>query len=236
MSAPKRVLLKISGEALATSCGHGIDYEKLDLLAAQLVPAVKSGTQIGLVVGGGNFIRGIQEIEKGLDRCISDSMGMLSTVINGLAAGERLRAIGIKTSILGGVRIDKVCEPFTRTLANECFAAGKVLLLVGGTGNPFFSTDTAAALRSAEIEADILLKATKVDGVYDKDPHKHTDAIRYDSLKYSEALEKRLKVMDAAAFAICQDNNIPIRVFDFFAKDSVKKILTGESLGTLISE
>lgn len=229
----KSVLIKLSGEALGGTGGRGIDRAETTRFACEIAAAVRAGTRVGIVVGGGNFLRGA-EADEGADRITADYMGMLATVMNGLALREALANEGISSEVLGGLAVDKLCRLSSVSLIEECLHAGRVAIFTGGTGNPFFSTDSAAALRAAEMKAGILLKATKVDGVYDKDPKMHPDATRFDSISFDEAIDRRLKVMDLTAFNICRDRAIPIRVFNFTEPGVLEAILRDEPIGTLV--
>ena len=232
-----RILLKLSGEVLGNrETGECIDPTRLAFMAGQVKKIHALGVQVGIVLGGGNIFRGLTGAGKGVNRVTGDSMGMLATIINGLAMMNALEAIGVPTRVMTAIDIDKLAEPFIQRKALRHFEKGRVVVFAGGTGNPYFSTDTAAALRASEIGADALLKATKVDGIYTADPKKDPNAQRYGSLKYEVALEKRLKVMDSAAFALCMDNGIPIIVFDFFDGDALERVVMGEEVGTLVSD
>jgi len=232
----RRILLKLSGEVLGNrDTGECIDPKKLDFMAQRVKKLHKMGVEIGIVLGGGNIFRGLTGATKGVNRVTGDSMGMLATIINGLAMMNALESIGVPTRVMTSIEMPKLAEPFIQRKALRHFEKGRVCIFAGGTGNPYFSTDSAAALRASEIGADALLKATKVDGVYTADPKKDPKAKKYGSLKYETALEKRLKVMDSAAFALCMDNGIPIIVFDFFDKDALERVVKGESVGTVVS-
>lgn len=231
----KRVVLKLSGEALLPKGEkYGVGLATTDLLAQEIKSIFDVGVDIGVVVGGGNIFRGLSEEASGMDRTTADHMGMLATVINSLAIQDSLERIGIHTRVLSAVEIKSVAEPYIRRRAARHLEKKRVIIFAGGTGNPYFSTDTAAALRSAEIRAEVLLKATKVDGVYDSDPFKNPSAKRFDSLSYMDCLKKRLKVMDATAISMCMDNNIPIIVFDFFKPGNLKKVVMGAEIGTVV--
>ena len=231
----KRVLLKLSGEALMGSRSFGIDPDIPQRIADELKPAYEAGVQIGVVIGGGNIFRGLTGAGKGVNRVTGDSMGMLATIINALAMMNALESIGVPTRVMTSIEMPKLAEPFIQRRALRHFEKGRVVIFGGGTGNPYFSTDSAAALKASEIGADALLKATKVDGIYTADPKKDPNAKKYGSLKYETALEKRLKVMDSAAFALCMDNGIPIVVFDFFDGDALERVVKGEAVGTIVS-
>lgn len=234
--AYKRILLKISGEALGGEEGSGISPEVIQDVASQISEIRDLGTEIVIVVGGGNIFRGLQGSQKGIERATGDYMGMLATVINSLAIMDCLEKAGVESRVQSAISMSQICEPFIRRRAVRHLEKRRVVIFGGGTGNPYFSTDTAAALRANEIQADVILKATKVDGIYDSDPAKNPNAKKYSQLAYSEAIEKRLKVMDSTAFSLCQDNNMPIIVFDLFQKDNIKKVVSGEKIGTLVSD
>lgn len=232
-----RILLKLSGEVLGNrQTGECIDPKNLAFMAERVKKIHKMGVQVGIVLGGGNIFRGLTGAGKGVNRVTGDSMGMLATIINGLAMMNALESIGVPTRVMTSIEMPKLAEPFIQRKALRHFEKGRVLIFAGGTGNPYFSTDSAAALRASEIGAEALLKATKVDGIYTADPKKDPKAKKYGSLKYETALEKRLKVMDSAAFALCMDNGIPIVVFDFFDGDALERVVKGEAVGTLVSE
>ena len=233
--ALKRVLLKLSGEALMGDDDFGINQDVLDRVALELKDVVSTKSQVAIVVGGGNIFRGMANMAKGMDRATADYMGMLATVMNSLALADALERNGVPARVLSGLRVDPVVEPYVRARALDHLECGKVVIFAAGTGNPFFTTDTAASLRALEIGADAVIKATKVDGVYDKDPVRHADAVRYDALSYDEVLEKRLGVMDATAIALCRDNNMPLRVINLNEAGSLKRVVQGEPIGTLVS-
>ena len=231
-----RILLKLSGEVLGNkSTGECIDPKNLAFMAERVKKIHALGVEVGIVLGGGNIFRGLTGAGKGVDRVVGDSMGMLATIINGLAMMNALEAIGVPTRLMTAIEMPKLAEPFIQRRALRHFEKGRVCIFAGGTGNPYFSTDTAAALKASEIGADALLKATKVDGIYTADPKKDPKAKKYGQLNYETAIEKRLKVMDSAAFALCMDNGIPIIVFDFFDKDALSRVVCGDSVGTLVS-
>jgi uridylate kinase len=232
----KRILLKLSGESLMGEQKYGIDEQRLAQYAQQIKQVVDMGIQVGIMIGGGNIFRGLSGAKNGVNRVVGDSMGMLATIINGLAMMNALEAIGVPTRVMTSIEMPKLAEPFIQRKAIRHFEKGRVVVFAGGTGNPYFSTDSAAALRASEIGADVLLKATKVDGIYTADPMKDPKAKRYGTLKYETALAKRLKVMDAAAFALCMDNGIPIVVFDFFDGNALLRVVRGEAVGTLVSD
>jgi uridylate kinase len=231
----RRVLLKLSGEAFRNGeTGESLDGRIFSSMARQLKAIHELGIEIAIVVGGGNIFRGNIGQEVGIDRTTGDAMGMLATVINGLALQSALEREGLDTRTMSAIEMSALAEPYIRRRAVRHLEKGRIIILGAGTGNPFFTTDTAAALRASEINADALLKATKVDGVYTADPLKDPSAERYTDLTYSEALEKQLRIMDAAAFALCMENDIPIVVFDFFKKGEMLKVIQGEKAGTLV--
>lgn len=231
----KRIVLKLSGEALQGKKVHGIDFPMLSSLADQIKKVKKMGIDIALVVGGGNIFRGQAGTTNfGMERAIGDYMGMLATVINGLALQEALENIGVPTRVMTAIEMHQVAEPYIRRRAIRHLEKGRVVIFVAGTGNPYFTTDTTAALRAMEIGADVILKATKVDGVYSADPMVVKTAKRYSRLKYLQVLKHRLKVMDATAVSLCMDNNLPIVVFNFKKEGNIERILRGEKLGTLV--
>lgn len=231
----KRVLLKLSGESFCRPGGFGIDGEVLGSIAERLLHLRSLGTQVAVVVGAGNFIRG-KSLSEGsrIPRNTADYMGMLATIINACALQETLEKLGQPTRVLSAIEVSAICEPFIRRRAMHHFERGRVVILAGGTGNPFFTTDTCAALRAAELEANLLIKATKVEGVYSADPKKNPDAKLFKELSYDDVLKKNLKVMDHAAISLCRENNIPIVVLNIFNKGDIKKALCGEKVGTLI--
>jgi uridylate kinase len=231
----KRILLKLSGEALAGELKTGIDAEMLNLFATQVKDVRDSGVEVAIVIGGGNIHRGVAGANKGMDRTTSDHMGMLATVINSLALQDALEGIGVHTRVLSAIELSKIAEPYIRRRAMRHLEKGRVVIFAGGTGNPYFTTDTAAALRANEIDADVVLKATKVDGVYDKDPMKCNDAKKYDSLKFIDVLSQDIRVMDATATTLCMENKIDIIVFNSFEKGNILKVAKGEKLGTLVT-
>ena len=232
----RRILLKLSGEVLKNrEKGDCIDAEHLAFMAERVKKIHKLGVEVGIVLGGGNIFRGLSGAKNGVNRVVGDSMGMLATIINALAMMNALESIGVPTRVMTAIEMPKLAEPFIQRRALRHLEKGRVVIFGGGTGNPFFSTDSAAALKASEIGADALLKATKVDGIYTADPMKDPKAKKYGSLKYETALEKRLKVMDSAAFALCMDNDIPIVVFDFFDGDALERVVRGEEVGTLVS-
>ena len=232
-----RVLLKLSGEVLRGSAsGLSIDPSILDGMARRVKGVAGLGCQVGIVLGGGNIFRGAAGQTNGIARTSGDYMGMLATIINGLALQNALERIGVDTRVMTSIEMPKIAEPFIQRRALRHLEKGRVVIFAGGTGNPYFSTDTAAALRASEIGADVLLKATQVDGVYTADPRKDPSARRYSRLGYIQALERRLKVMDSTAFAMCMDNHVPIVVFDFFDESAFARVVKGEEVGTLVSD
>ena len=236
-SAPtyKRVLLKLSGEAFCKPGGFGIDPDELGLIAEEVRDASVLGTQLAVVVGGGNIIRGARLAADGhIEQATADYMGMLGTVINALALREKLLTLGIDSRVLSALEVRSVAEPFIRGRALRHLEKGRVVILAAGTGNPFFTTDTCASLRARELECEVLLKATKVDGVYDSDPRANPNAKRYDTLTFAEAIAKRLGVMDMTALAMCQEQRIPVLVFDFKKRGNIQRVVSGERIGTLV--
>lgn len=230
----KRVLLKLSGESLGGPAGKGINEEWLARYASEVADAVKAGMQVAIVIGGGNIFRGLQGVGKGFDRVGGDRMGMLATVINSLGLAMAIRSEGIEAEVFTATPMEPVAKYYMRDEAVKVLERGGVALLAGGTGNPFFTTDSGAALRALEINADALLKGTRVDGVYTADPEKDPSAVKYDELTFDKALSDHLKVMDQTAFALCSDGNMPIIVFDMNAKGNLTKLLAGEKVGTLV--
>ena len=233
-AAYRRLLLKLSGEALMGEDAYGINRAVLTRVVGEIRDVMATGVELALVVGGGNFFRGVSVGAQGMDRAQADYMGMLATVMNGLALHDGLEKGGVPAAILSGLGIPGVVPAYSRLAALEHLAARRVVIFAGGTGNPFFTTDTAATLRGAEIGADLVLKATKVDGVYDRDPAKHKDAVRYERVTYDEALAKRLGVMDATAIALAREQNLPLRVFSINTPGSLLRVVLGENEGTLV--
>ncbi len=231
-----RILLKISGEALAGEVGFGIDADTISQIADEVSEAWKLGVQIAIVIGGGNIFRGLKGTGKGIDRVTGDYMGMLATVINALAFQDVLEKRGVPTRVATAIEMRAIAEPYIRRKSQRHLEKGRVVIFAAGTGNPFFTTDTAAALRGIEMGVDVLLKATNVDGVYSDDPRKSEDVILYSSLSYEEVIQKDLKVMDLTAITLCRENNLPIIVYNLKKKGSLVKILRGEKIGTLIGE
>ncbi len=233
----RRILLKLSGETLQSADRQlSIDPDVANGIARRIKTVAEMGAQVALVIGGGNIFRGASGQMRGIDRTSGDTMGMLATLINGIALQNAIEHTGLETRLMTAIEAQKVAEPFILRRALRHLEKGRVLIFGGGTGNPYFSTDTAAALRASEIGADVLLKATKVDGIYSADPVTNPAARRYATLTYNEALRQSLKVMDAAAFSLCRENRIPIIVFDFFAPDSVESVVAGKNIGTLVCE
>ena len=231
-----RVLLKISGEALCKPGSFGIDSEELKVIASEIVKAAQVGAQLAVVVGGGNIIRGATLAQEGaIQQATADSMGMLGTVMNGLALKEMLEQLGQPARVLSAINLSAVAETFIRGRAIRHLEKGRVVIFVAGTGNPFFTTDSAASLRAAEIGADVLLKATKVDGIYDKDPMKHDDAVKFDRLSFKDAIDKDLKVMDLTAFDMCRKRNIPIVVFNMKEPNHIAEVVAGQNHGTTVT-
>jgi uridylate kinase len=232
----KRVLLKLSGEALQGGDRRNISPEVVKDIALQIKEVRELGVQVAIVMGGGNIFRGLSGSEHGIDRTTGDYMGMLATVINGLALQDALEKIGVHTRVQTAIEMHEVAEPFIRRRAMRHLEKGRVVVFVAGTGNPYFSTDTTAALRANEISADVILKATKVDGVYDSDPKKNPTAKRFEKLSFMDALKNRLQVMDTTAFSLCMDNSMPIVVFDLFKNGNIKRVVLGEKVGTLVTD
>ncbi len=232
--AIKRVLLKLSGEALMGDDAFGINRETISRMADEIAEVVQQGVEVAIVIGGGNIFRGMAGGAAGMDRATADYMGMLATVMNALALADTLNRSGTTARVMSAINIDQVVEPYVRSKALQYLEEGKVVVFAAGTGNPFFTTDTAAALRGAEIGAEIVLKATKVDGVYTADPKKDPSATRYDKLTFDEAISKSLGIMDATAFALCRDQKLPIKVFSIFKPGALKRVVLGEDEGTLV--
>jgi len=233
--AYRRVLLKLSGEALMGAGSYGIDRATIERIAHEIKSVVAAGVQLAVVIGGGNIFRGMTGTATGMDRAQADYMGMLATIMNAIALQDALEHAGVPTRVQSALRVEQVVEPYIRRRAIRHLERGHVVIFAAGTGNPFFTTDTAASLRGAEIGADIMLKATQTDGVYDRDPRKHADAKRYLEVSYDEVLEKRLAVMDATAVALCRDNDLPVRVFSIHQPGSLLKVVLGEREGTLMT-
>jgi uridylate kinase len=238
MDAPiyKRILLKLSGEALAAGQGFGVDNQRVHEIAAELSEVHRLGVEIAIVVGGGNFFRGVAEQAKDMDRVSADHMGMLATVINALALQDALEKAGTFTRVMTALEMNQVAEPFIRRRAIRHLEKGRVVVFAGGTGNPYFSTDTAASLRAMEIKADAILKATKVDGIYTDDPIIVKDATMFDTISYLEILKRGLRVMDATAIALCRENNLPIVIFNLNRRGNIRRVVQGERVGSLVNQ
>ncbi|MBT8316703.1 MAG: UMP kinase [Lutibacter sp.] len=232
----KRILLKLSGEALMGGRQYGIDPARLAEYALEIKKIVDKGIEVAIVIGGGNIFRGVAGASNGIDRVQADYMGMLATVINGLALQSAIEDAGIKTRLLTAIKMEQVAEPFIKRRAVRHLEKGRVVIFGGGTGNPYFTTDTAAVLRAIEINADVILKGTRVDGIYTSDPEKFEDAIKFDSITYKDVMSKGLKVMDMTAFALSQENNLPIVVFDMNTKGNLEKVISGENIGTKVDK
>jgi uridylate kinase len=230
----KRVLLKLSGEALAGEQGYGIDPSTITNIANEIKEVIESGVQLALVIGGGNIFRGLAASSRGMDRASADYMGMLATMINSLAMQDALEQVGVYTRVQSAIAMQEVAEPYIRRRAIRHLEKGRVVIFGAGTGNPYFTTDTAASLRAMEIGADVILKGTKVDGVYTADPKKDPTAVKFSRLTYLEVLKKGLQVMDATSISLCMDNNLPIIVFDVTTYGNVKKVIFGEEIGTIV--
>ena len=230
----KRILLKLSGEALMGKRLFGIDPEVIQEVAGEIRESLELGVQIGIVIGGGNIFRGVGAAAQGMDRTSADHMGMLATMINSLALQNALINMGVAARVQSAVEIKGIAEPYIQRKALDHLEKGRVVIFGGGTGNPYFTTDTAAALRALEINADILMKATKVEGIYDKDPVAHSDAVFFPRISFTEMLVKSLKVMDATAVSLCRDNNLRVLVFNLLKKGNIKRVVSGESVGTMI--
>src|ERR1700716_4331705 len=231
----KRILLKLSGEALAANQGFGIDTSRIHEIAAELADAHQLGIQIAIVVGGGNFFRGVADQARDMDLVSADHMGMLATVINALALQDALEKQKVYTRVQTAIEMNQVAEPFIRRRAIRHLEKGRVVIFAGGTGNPYFSTDTAASLRAMEIKADVLLKGTKVEGIYDADPVISKDAVKFEQITYMEILRLGLKVMDATAVSLCKDNNLPIIIFNLNERGNIRRVVTGEKIGSMVS-
>jgi uridylate kinase len=230
----KRILLKLSGEALMGDQNHGIDPVRMKEYAEEIKEIQQTGTEIAIVIGGGNIFRGVSGASKGMDRVQADYMGMLATVINGLALQSALENADVPTRLQTAIRIEAIAEPFIKRRATRHLEKGRVVIFGSGTGNPYFTTDSAAVLRAIEINADVILKGTRVDGIYNEDPEKNKEAIKFDSLSFDEVLKKGLKVMDTTAFTLSQENNLPIIVFDMNTKGNLSRIINGENIGTRV--
>lgn len=230
----KRILLKLSGEALMGDQEFGISSETITSYAKQIKEIVDLGIEVGVVIGGGNIFRGLSGTEQGIDRVTGDHMGMLATVINAMALQNAVESIGVPTRVQTAIEMPQIAEPFIKRKAQRHLEKGRVVIFGAGTGNPYFTTDTAAALRAIEMNADVVIKATKVDGIYDKDPVKFADAKKFKEVTYTEVLNKNLKVMDAAAISLCRDNHLPIVVFDSLTEGNIKRVVLGEEIGTTV--
>ena len=230
----KRMLLKLSGEALMGEQEFGIESEAIATYAKQIKEVYDMGIELAIVIGGGNIFRGLSGSDQGVDRVTGDHMGMLATVINSLALQNAIEKLGVPTRVQTAIDMPKIAEPFIKRRAIRHLEKNRVVIFGAGTGNPYFTTDTAAALRAIEIDADVVVKATKVDGIYDKDPKKYDDAVKYDVVTYDECLAKNLKVMDATAISLCRENNLPILVFNLLEEGNLKKVITGETIGTKV--
>lgn len=231
----KRILLKLSGESLMGNGEYGIDPKMLSKYANDISSIVAKNVEVAVVIGGGNIYRGVQSEGAGFDRVQGDHMGMLATIINGMALQSALESINIETRLLTAIRMEQVAEPYIRRKAMRHLQKGRVVIFGGGTGNPYFTTDTAATLRAIEIEADIILKGTRVDGIYTEDPEKFSSAKKFNSITFTEVLEKKLNIMDLTAFTLCQENNLPIKVFNMNVEGSLTRICEGEDVGTLVN-
>jgi uridylate kinase len=231
----RRILLKLSGDALMGDGDYGIDPGIIHGLAKEIIAAQQAGAEIGVVIGGGNIFRGAGLAAGGMDRVTGDHMGMLATVINALAMQDALEKLGVNARVMSAIKINQICEDYIRRRAVRHLEKGRIALFAAGTGNPFFTTDSAAALRATEINAELLLKATKVDGIYDADPKKNPSATRFERLTYDDVLSRNLQVMDTAAFALCRENDIPLRIYDMAQEGALMRILQGEHIGTLVT-
>ena len=232
--AYKRIVIKLSGEALQGDCGHGLDFTSIGVIAGQIKEVAELGVEVAAVVGGGNILRGRIAAEAGMDRAAADYMGMLATVINGLAIQDVLEKMGVMTRVMSAIEMQQLCEPYIRRRAMHHLKKGRTVIFAGGTENPYFSTDTAAALRAIEIGADVILKGTKVNGIYSDDPKQNASAKLYKKLRYLDVLKKGLKVMDSTSISLCMDNSLPMAVFNLFKKGNLKKIVLGEKIGTIV--
>jgi uridylate kinase len=232
--AYRRVLLKLSGESFMGNLSSGIDPEVVELVADEIREVAALGVQLGIVIGGGNIFRGMAASAKGMDRTTADYMGMLATVINSLALQSTLEHAGVPTRVQTAIEMREIAEPFIQRRAIRHLEKGRVVIFAAGTGNPFFTTDTAATLRAVEIKADIILKATKVDGIYDRDPIKYADAVMYEKISYIDVLTRNLKVMDASAISLCRDNGLPLNVFNLQKAGNIKRVICGEPVGTMV--
>ncbi|MDY0199350.1 MAG: UMP kinase [Tenuifilaceae bacterium] len=236
MNKYKRILLKLSGESLMGTDSYGINTDILSSYAQQVKEIIDSGTEVGIVIGGGNIFRGLSGVSKGFDRVKGDQMGMLATIINSLALQSAIESLGGKAKVFTATKMEPIGELYAKWKALESLKGGFATIIAGGTGNPFFTTDTASALRAVEIEADVLLKGTRVDGVYTADPEKDVTATKYESITFDEAYAKKLKIMDLTAFTMCNENNLPIIVFDMNTPGNLKKVVSGKNIGTLVKK
>ena len=238
MSSPafRRILLKLSGEVLAGEQGFGIDPKKATELANEVKSIYEMGVSIGLIIGAGNIFRGLQAATKGMDRVTGDYLGMLATIMNAISLQDALEKVDVETRTLSAITVPKIAEPYIRRRALRHMEKGRLVIIAGGTGNPYFTTDTAAALRATELHAEVLIKGTKVDGVYDKDPVVNSDAKRYKNISFNEVLSKNLRVMDLTAITLCKENALPIRVFNINNKGDLKRLINGEDIGTTVME
>ena len=238
MSSPafRRILLKLSGEVLAGEQGFGIDPKKATELANEVKSIYDMGVSIGLIIGAGNIFRGLQAATKGMDRVTGDYLGMLATIMNAISLQDALEKVGVETRTLSAITVSKIAEPYIRRRALRHMEKGRLVIIAGGTGNPYYTTDTAAALRATELHAEVVIKGTKVDGVYDKDPIVNSDAKRYKNISFNEVLSKNLRVMDLTAITLCKENALPIRVFNINNKGDLKRLLNGEDIGTTVME
>ncbi|MBT5783042.1 MAG: UMP kinase [Candidatus Marinimicrobia bacterium] len=232
----KRILLKLSGEILAGKSGFGIDPEKASYLANEIKSIHELGVDLGLIIGAGNIFRGIEAASRGMDRVTGDYLGMLATIMNAISMQDALEKVNCQTRTLSAIDVKQISEPYIRRRAIRHIEKGRIVIVAGGTGNPFFTTDSAAALRATELGADIVIKGTKVDGIYDKDPFVHKDAIKYNNISFDQVLKENLRVMDLTAITLCKENNLPIQVFDIKIPGALKKIVLGEPIGTIVSE
>jgi uridylate kinase len=231
----KRILLKLSGEALAAEKGFGVDNTRVHEIAAEIAEVHRLGIELGIVVGGGNFFRGVAEQAKDMDRISADHMGMLATMINSLALQDALEKQNVFTRVMSAIEMNQIAEPFIRRRAMRHLEKGRVVIFGAGTGNPFFSTDTAASLRAMEIKADVIMKATKVEGIYDADPMKVKDAIKFEQITFTDVLHKGLRVMDATAISLCRENNLPIVIFNLNNRGNIRRVVLGEKVGSLVT-
>lgn len=234
MAEYKRILLKLSGEALMAGRSHGIDPKRLEDYIEEIIEVSRTGTQVGIVIGGGNIFRGISGVEAGFDRVKGDYMGMLATVINGLAIQSAFESKGASARLFTAIRMEPVAEFYYKPKVIQALENNEIVIFSGGTGNPYFTTDTASTLRAVEMEADLMLKGTRVDGVYTSDPEKDPNAVKYDELTFNEALEKELRILDLTAFTMCKENDLPIIVFNMNEKGNLKKLISGQKVGTLV--